>query len=313
MKEDQPQAALPEFYRSLRASGLVRRLLELARDEDLGIGEGSGDITSRVSIPEGARGRALLVARGGGTIAGLAVLPDLLDVFGASVEAEARVRDGECVPAGSVLAVLSGPVAELLVLERATLNLIGRLSGVATLTAEFVAAVAGTRARVYDTRKTTPGLRVLEKYAVRCGGGCSHRMGLYDAVLIKDNHIAKVPPAGLPAVVGRAAARARREQRGLLFVEVEVDTLEQLGQLLTLPPGVIDIILLDNMDPATMREAVRMRDASPGGPLLEASGGVRIDTIGAIAATGVERISVGAITHSASVLDLALDIVAGGA
>jgi nicotinate-nucleotide pyrophosphorylase (carboxylating) len=205
---------------------------------------------------------------------------------------------------------------ELLTLERTMLNLVGRLSGVATQTARYVHAMRSAngeapRAKLYDTRKTTPGLRVLEKYAVRCGDGHSHRMGLFDAVLIKDNHVAGLSPAELPAYVRQASERARELAGGTLqFVMCEVDELEQLDALLTLPRGVLDIVLLDNMGVERLREAARRRDQMAPWLELEASGGVTIETIGAIATTGVDRISVGALTHSAVQLDVAMDMQA---
>lgn len=298
---------LAELYRHLAADGLVRRVCELARDEDVG----RGDVTSRVCVPEGARTRASLVARRAGTIAGLAVLPELARVFGGGVEVEAHAADGEAVEAGAVVATLSGPKRAVLTLERTALNFVGRLSGVATTTAAYVRAMhaAGpVRAHLYDTRKTTPGLRVLEKYAVRCGGGRCHRIGLHDAVLIKDNHLAGVGVAELARVVAEAAARAREAYPDLSFVEVEVDSLEQLRAVLSLAPGVVDVVLLDNMDVGMLREAVAMRDAAGRGVELEASGGVRPEAVAAIAATGVERISAGALTHGAVWLDVALDV-----
>jgi nicotinate-nucleotide pyrophosphorylase (carboxylating) len=198
----------------------------------------------------------------------------------------------------------------MFVVERPLLNLLGRLSGIATLTREYVAQIAGTKARVYDTRKTTPGWRRLEKYAVRCGGGMNHRTGLFDAVLVKDNHLALA--AGENVTPADAVRRARdfleqtnaQRDGGELLIEVEVDSLDQLANVLPAGP---DIVLLDNMSPATLREAVRRRDALAPAVELEASGGVTLQTIRGIAETGVERISVGALTHSAPALDLGLD------
>jgi nicotinate-nucleotide pyrophosphorylase (carboxylating) len=297
--------SLADTYGALHATGLVTRALELARDEDLG---SAGDVTSEVCIPESAPGQASTVARSPGTISGLACLPELARVFGSQVRIAPRLADGQAVAAGDTLADLSGPLREILALERTALNLIGRLSGIATLTRRFVDAAAGTRAEIYDTRKTTPGLRVLEKYAVRCGGGRSYRLGLHDAVLIKDNHLAGVPLSRLASFVRDAAARARRSRPTLLFVEAEVDSLDQLRELLSLEPGVLDVILLDNMSIETMARAATLRDSSTGRPQLEASGGVTLETVAEIARTGVERISAGALTHSAASLDIALDI-----
>jgi nicotinate-nucleotide pyrophosphorylase (carboxylating) len=309
--------ALPlgEFYARLAATGLVRRLLELARDEDLGPGS-PRDVTSASCIPADQSGVAAIVARVEGVVSGLAALPTLVEVLAPDVRIRTFASDGQWVKERTTLAEVRGPMRQVLALERTTLNLIGRLCGVATKTAQFVAAMGdvaadGGRARLYDTRKTTPGLRVLEKYAVRCGGGHSHRMGLHDAVLIKDNHIAGVSVAQLPEYIENASARARALRPAPTFVEVEVDTLEQFAALLTLPTGVVDIILLDNMTTDMLRVASGLRDAQNPTLQLEASGGVRMSTVHEIARTGVDRISVGALTHSAVSLDVAMDIEGG--
>jgi nicotinate-nucleotide pyrophosphorylase (carboxylating) len=316
--------SLPALFEHLASTGLIRRLLELAADEDLGRlcerdAKGShapeayaGDLTSEVCIDPSTRATAHVVARKPGTIAGLAALPLLLDIFTTDVHARDLIVDGTQASQGQVLATLSGPLDELLTLERTLLNLVGRLSGVATQTRRHANAIPrGARAKLYDTRKTTPGLRVLEKYAVRCGGGHSHRMGLFDAVLIKDNHIAGLSPGELPAYVSAASARARELAKGTLqFVMCEVDSLEQLDALLNLPPNTLDIVLLDNMAVHQLREAARRRDVRAPKLELEASGGVTLDTLPDIATTGVDRISVGALTHSAVQLDIALDMVA---
>lgn len=297
---------LPELFAELARDGAIRRLLELARDEDLGP---RGDVTSAAWIEGSPNARAALRAREGGIVAGLAVLPALIDVFGSGPRIITSMNDGEACAAGQTLARFEGPLAGLLALERTMLNLVTRLSGVATLTRRYVAAMGeGHKARLFDTRKTTPGLRAIEKYAVRCGGGCCHRIGLHDAVLIKDNHLAGIAPAELPARLARAASAARAAGP-LRFIEVEADTLEQFDLFLAAPAGSIDIVLLDNMPVPQLVEAIRRRDAGRPGLLLEASGGVNLDTIGAIARTGVDRISVGAITHAARGLDLGLDIV----
>jgi nicotinate-nucleotide pyrophosphorylase (carboxylating) len=231
----------------------------------------------------------------------------LMELFAPGASLTAVACDGEGVEAGAVLARVRGPAAEVLALERTLLNLVGRLSGVATLTSRFVAeAAAGGRARVFDTRKTTPGLRVLEKYAVRCGGGGCHRLGLYDAVLVKDNHVGRVPIERLTAHA-EAAARRARAARPLRFVEVEADRLEQVEALLRAAPGLIDAVLLDNMPASALVEAVRMRDVLNPGVALEASGGVTLETVRGISGTGVDRISAGALTHRAEWLDVGLD------
>lgn len=301
---------LPELYAELARTGLVRRLVELARDEDLG----TGDVTSLAMAPAGATCEARVVARQEGVVAGLAAIEELRTVFAPGCAVRLPRRDGDAIAPGDELARVTGPLREALALERTMLNLLSRLSGVATLTRAYAEALArgdgtGTpvRARLYDTRKTTPGMRVLEKYAVRCGDGLCHRIGLFDAVLVKDNHVAGVPVERLGDAIVRAAGAARRAG-DLRFVEVEVDSLDQLDALLALPAGVVDIALLDNMDGASLREAVRRRDARRPGMELEASGGVTLATIGPIGATGVDRVSVGALTHSAVALDIGLDI-----
>lgn len=299
---------LPDLYRHFAGTGLVRRILELARDEDLG--PRRTDITSLCSVAEGAMATGQIVARSPGVIAGLAALPDLLDVYGASLEISLAVQDGDRVPAHTAVANLSGSKRHLLAVERPALNLLGRLSGIATTAAAFVSAAASpapVKARIYDTRKTMPGLRVLEKYATRCGGAMCHRTGLFDAVLIKDNHIAGVGLDQLGRVLAEAAKRARSEFNPE-FVEVEVDTLDQLTRVLAIPAGLVDLVLLDNMTPIQLRQAVALRDKAGSRAELEASGGVRLETVRTIAETGIDRISVGAITHSAPWLDVALDI-----
>jgi nicotinate-nucleotide pyrophosphorylase (carboxylating) len=204
------------------------------------------------------------------------------------------------------LATLSGVKRDLLTVERTLLNLISRMSGVATLTRAYVDKIIETRAVVCETRKTTPGLRSMEKYAARCGGAHLHRLGLHDAILIKDNHLEGVAPADLPAFLTDAISKARAAC-SLRFVEIEVDTIDQLEHLLRIPGGVIDIILLDNMPPDELQQAVTLRNAAKSAILLEASGGITFDTIRSVAETGVDRISIGALTHSAVSLDFGLD------
>lgn len=316
--------SLPDLYAHFHATGLISRLIDLARDEDLGLsiprahpGEAAsaqslGDVTTAACIEPHITARANIVARAPGVIAGLAALTDLLRTLAPACSATLHVADGRRVHANTNLCDLIGPLDEMLEFERTTLNLLSRLSGIATRTAQFVAAIPpGSRARLYDTRKTTPGLRVLEKYAVRCGGGFCHRIGLYDAVLIKDNHIAGVPIHKLADTIQSAAARARTiAQHPLQFIEVEVDSLDQFAELLKLPPNTIDIVLLDNMGPPQLREAAVLRDAKNPTLQLEASGGITLATLADIANTGVDRISTGSITHSAVALDLAMDVVA---
>ncbi len=290
----------------------LRNLIERMLEEDLG---DEGDCTSLALIPADACGRAAVVAREAGVIAGLNAAQIVFARIDPGLKWQAHAGDGTRVAAGQAVAEVQGPAQRLLTAERPALNLMGRLSGIATLTSRYVEAVAGTRARIYDTRKTTPGLRRLEKYAVRCGGGWNHRQGLFEAILIKDNHLA----LGAQADAGRprfSPAEAVEEARRYLarkrsshaadpsIVEIEVDTLEQLDRVLPAGP---DIVLLDNMGPKLLREAVRQRDRINPAVELEASGGVNLDTIRAIAESGVDRISVGALTHSAVALDVALD------
>jgi nicotinate-nucleotide pyrophosphorylase (carboxylating) len=262
------------------------------------------DLTSETTIPENARGSARFVARQSGVVAGLPVVDRVACRFGLATWLRPLVQDGDRVDRGTALAEIAGSMRALLMFERTALNFLQRLSGVATLTAEFVAEVAGTKAVILDTRKTTPGARALEKYAVRRGGGVNHRFGLYDAVLIKDNHLAWLAFLGQTDPIGAAVAAARAKARDGTVVEVEVDSLEQFDRAIECKP---DIILVDNLGPDALAEAVRRRDARAPGIQLEASGGVNLKTVGALARTGVDRISVGALTHSAPALDIGLD------
>jgi nicotinate-nucleotide pyrophosphorylase (carboxylating) len=282
-----------------------RQLVRLAVREDL---DRAYDWTTIALMHADARGRATLVARQAGTVAGLRAAPVVCDEMNLDAAWQPLVEDGQTIAAGAHLAILAGATRDLLTAERLLLNLLGRLSGVATLARRYVDAVAGTAARIYDTRKTTPGWRRLEKYAVRCGGACNHRAGLFDAVLIKDNHLALghlSPRAAVQRARDFLSAQPPSDLRdGPLIVEVEVDTLEQLDDVLPCGP---DIVLLDNMPLDQLRAAVARRNALAPAVELEASGGVNLSTVRAIAETGVERISVGALTHSASSLDIALD------
>ena len=285
----------------------MRALVSLAIREDNDV---DGDITSKSLIPESAPGRAAVVARGKGVAAGLVFAQELLQMVDARLTWEGVANDGDLLEKGSVLGYVAGPTLAMLTAERLLLNLVGRLSGVATLARQYVDAIAGTKAHIYDTRKTTLGWRRLEKYAVRCGGARNHRSGLYDAVLIKDNHLA----FGGISDFGPAEA-VRRSRKYLLetfkgreipMLEIEVDSLEQLAQVLPENP---DVVLLDNMSPEMIREAVRMRDEAGSTAELEASGGINLDTARAKAESGVDRVSVGAITHSAKTFDIGLDWV----
>ena len=278
---------------------VVDAIVRAALEEDLGA---PGDITSAAVVPAGAVAEGQIVAREEGTIAGLPIAARVFELADPAVRFEPLCHDGDHVAPGTALARVRGPARAVLAAERTALNFLGHLSGIATLTARFAAAVAGTDTRILDTRKTTPGLRALEKYAVRAGGGSNHRMGLHDAVLIKDNHL---------AVAGGVAAAVRAARRGVgpeTVVEVEADTLEQVAEAAEAGP---DVILLDNMDAATLRRAVA---AVGGRAATEASGGMDIEAARRAARAGVDFVSVGALTHSAPHLNVALDFVpVGGA
>jgi nicotinate-nucleotide pyrophosphorylase (carboxylating) len=291
----------------------LRQLVRLAVREDL---DRQHDWTTLALVGSEVEGRAAVVVREPGVVAGLRAVPILIDEMHAAIDAEFQAADGDEVAARTIVAALSGSARDLLVCERPLLNLLGRLSGIATLTHTYVEKIAGTRARIYDTRKTTPGWRRLEKYAVRCGGGTNHRTGLFDAILIKDNHLAFAAQVALAAgqcvTPADAVHRAReflsqtsaQREGDELLVEIEIDDLVHFDDVLRAGP---DFVLLDNMRPVQLREAVARRDVLAPAIELEASGGVNLHTVRAIAETGVERISVGALTHSASALDVALD------
>jgi nicotinate-nucleotide pyrophosphorylase (carboxylating) len=271
---------------------VIEPVVRAALAEDLGR---AGDVTAMACIPAGAKMSATFAARHSGVISGLCSARLAITALDPDARFETNVADGAHVDAGTLLARVSGNARAILSAERTGLNLLGRMSGIATLTAAYVAAVAGTGARIADTRKTTPGLRALEKYAVRCGGGVNHRFGLDDAILIKDNHIAAA------GSVACAIDRARAFAGHLMKVEVEVDSLEQFDEAMKHGP---DVIMLDNFGLSELAEAVRR---AAGRVTLEASGGVNLSTVRDIAATGVNVISVGALTHSAPVLDIGLD------
>jgi len=287
------------------APAAVARLVAVALDEDLGPAPGR-DVTTQSTVDAGARGRADVVAREAGAVAGLVVVPEVLDQVAARLglprsSVTWHVRDGAVVDAGTVLASLDGPTHVLLVAERTLLNLVSRASGVATHTYRWTRALLGTGAQVLDTRKTTPGLRALEKYAVRCGGGTNKRMGLYDVAMVKDNHVVA---AGSVA----AAVRAVRERFADVAVQVEVDTPEQADEALD---AGADFLLLDNMDAVTLAATVarvRAREATTGHVDLEATGNLTLDRAREVALAGVDYLSVGALTHSSPILDVALDL-----
>jgi len=273
----------------------IRRAVQMALAEDVG----GGDITTLATVPEGGAAKALMVAREPLVVAGLPVVEAVFEQLSSAISVVPSARDGEQIEAGKTLLRVVGPARAILTAERVALNFIQRLSGVATYTRQFVEAIKGTRATILDTRKTTPGLRRLEKYAVACGGGHNHRIGLFDNILIKDKHLTVLSDAKPNAIAAAVAcARARYPQHR---VEVEADSLEQVAQALE---AGADIILLDNMNVVQLRVAVHQ---ARGRAKTEASGGVNLASVRQIAETGVDYISVGAITHSARAVDIALD------
>ena len=290
----------------------AKQLIQMALNEDV---EGGIDITSWATIPESVSGSANFVAREKGIVCGIAICQLIIENHGPSIQFQAHVHDGDQVEPGQTLATISGTTRRLLTLERTCLNFLGRLSGIATLTRRFVDKTKGTNAKILDTRKTTPGWRRLEKFAVQSGGGANHRMGLFDAILIKDNHLAMCGELsgdnkrGIREILKIAnewkKANAEQLPKGLeTIIQLEVDSLEQFEESLD---GDVDIVLLDNMGPDRLGEAVRMRNERAPQILLEASGGVNLETVAAIAQTGVDRISIGALTHSATNFDIGLD------
>jgi nicotinate-nucleotide pyrophosphorylase (carboxylating) len=292
-----------------------QELLQRALREDLGT---VGDVTTAAVVPPDVFGAAAVVVRHSGVIAGMPCAELALQLVDSRLHWLPEIEDGQPVAPGQTIARIQGPAASLLAAERLILNLLGRLSGIATLTHRYVEAIGGSRAKIYDTRKTTPGWRRLEKYAVRCGGGWNHRAGLFAAVLIKDNHLAIGCPPGTSGAgrysIAEAVLRARRyvAQQGPaaadMIVEAEVDTLEQLQEILPASP---DLVLLDNMGPERLRQAVALRDTAYPHVELEASGGINLQCVREIAESGVDRISVGALTHSAVGLDIGLDWILG--
>ena len=268
----------------------MRDLIQRALDEDLG----AGDLTSRAVVPEGSLASGVVIAKADGVVAGVDVAAAVFAAVDPELPVELRATDGDRVAPGDELLALRGDARAILAGERVALNLLGRLSGVATLTARYVAAVDGTGTRILDTRKTTPGMRALEKAAVVAGGGTSHRFGLYDAILVKENHVR------VAGGVGEAARRALAGAPSGVVVEIEVEDLDELDEALEAGIG---RVLLDNMGPDALRAAV---ERTAGRAELEASGGITLDTVRAVAETGVDFISVGALTHSAPALDVSL-------
>jgi nicotinate-nucleotide pyrophosphorylase (carboxylating) len=279
----------------------AQELVRLALAEDLG---SAGDLTTAAVVPPEIQGRAKFIVRRSGTVAGLPLVSLVFAQVDPRTVVTFYVTDGTAVTAGTEIAEVAGPLAGILTGERTALNFLQRLSGIATLTRRYVDAIVGLPCQILDTRKTTPVLRRLEKYAVRCGGGRNHRFGLYDAVMIKDNHLAAL--GGTPQAVNAAVAAARAAYGTRVLIEVEVDTFPLLEVALAAGP---DVILLDNMDVGMLRAAVERRRAAAPQVLLEASGGINLESVRSVAETGVDYVSIGALTHSAPALDIALDFV----
>lgn len=279
-------------------------LIRLAVREDLG---DAGDVTSALTVPADLVGVGTLYQKQTGVVAGLPIVAHVCRAVDERLGVDAIVAEGSfaIAPPKRAVATIRGPMRSLLSAERTLLNFVQRMSGVATLTRRYVDAVAGTRAQILDTRKTLPGWRALDKYAVRAGGGANHRVGLFDMVLVKDNHVAQLGSGAWADKLSALVARSRAENPSLP-IEVEVDTVEQFERVLAMPG--VDVVLLDNMDAAGMRRCVDRRDAAVARVQLEASGGITLDTVAAAARSGVDRISVGALTHSAPALDLSLDL-----
>jgi len=279
-------------------------LIELAYKEDMG----SGDITSQATIPSDQQGSGQVVFRAEGIVCGIGIAQAVLRYYDKSLVIEKQFSDGMQVSSGHAVAAVEGSLRSILAAERVVLNFLQRLSAIATMTAQYVKAVQGTEARICDTRKTTPGWRELEKYAVRCGGGYNHRHGLYDAVLIKDNHIAAMSGNDFSSGLVRAVQLLRDRKPQPQFIQVEVDNLQQLKIVLQVEG--VDMVLLDNMTPDQLGRAVSLRNdlTEPVKVLLEASGNITLGNVRTIAETGVDRISIGALTHTVKNLDIGLDL-----
>ena len=281
----------------------VRPLIQMAIEEDLG----QGDKTSELLFKDDTTAKSTIISREEIVVCGMAIAGEILKSYDERLVLDVRIGDGELAHVGSKLGTIEGPLRPMLSAERVMLNFLQRLSGIATTTMKYVRAIQGTKARIYDTRKTMPGWRLLEKYAVRCGGGYNHRFGLYDGILIKDNHLAQLGKDFHQKLRGIVAEA--KEIKGVKFVAVEVDHVDhQLNYVLEIPG--IDIVLLDNMGQWQLKHAVEMRDKMCGKrkkPLLEASGNITLSNVSAIAQCGIDRIAIGAITHSAKAVDIGLD------
>jgi len=303
MPPKRPPATIPMERLRIRTLDSLQPLLTLALDEDIG----PGDLTSDVLIDTRAAARGELLVKADGVVAGLLIVPPILQRVDSRLQFKAETEDGSPVARGTVLGCITGPVRQMLTVERTLLNFLQALSGVATLTRQYVEAVAGTDAVILDTRKTTPGWRYLEKYAVRMGGGINHRTGLHDGVLIKDNHLAVRAPNHVGETIARLVREARSRISPEIPIQVEVDRIDYREEVLASAP---DVVLLDNMSVRMIRDAVALRDRLFGdkGPALEASGGITLEDVRQVAESGVDRISVGALTHSAPMLDISLEV-----
>jgi nicotinate-nucleotide pyrophosphorylase (carboxylating) len=281
----------------------VRPLIKMAIEEDLG----KSDLTSELLFKDDTFDKANIISREEIVVCGMPVIKEVLNLYDKRLKLKVYVKDGESAYTGRKIGTIEGPLRSMLSAERVILNFLQRLSGIATNTRKYVRAVQGTKAKIYDTRKTLPGWRILEKYAVRCGGGHNHRLGLYDGILIKDNHLAQLGRNFQPKL--KKMVCEARKLKGAKFVAVEVDHVDdQLNYVLEIPG--IDIVLLDNMGQWQFKHAVEMRNKMRGKnkkPLLEASGNITLNNVSAIAQCGIDRIAVGALTHSATAVDIALD------
>jgi nicotinate-nucleotide pyrophosphorylase (carboxylating) len=306
MKPKRPPSTIPMDRLKTRALQSLQPLLTLALDEDIG----PGDLTTDVLIDSEAEAEGRLIACAGGVVAGLLFVGPILRRVDARLGFEPEVEDGAGVQTDRLLGRITGPIRPMLTAERTMLNFLQGLSGIATLTRKYVDAVAGTGVVVLDTRKTTPGWRYLEKYAVRAGGGTNHRTGLHDGVIIKDNHLAVRAPNHVGETIAGLVHEARSRISPEIPIQVEVERLDYLEEVLASEP---DVVLLDNMTVQTCRDAVALRGRlfDDGGPALEASGGISLDNVRRFAETGVDRISIGALTHSAPILDMSLEIQRG--
>lgn len=283
---------------------LIRPLIKMAIEEDLG----TGDVTSEILFDDNEQAKADIVSREEIVVCGMDIANEILKLYDERLKLKIKIHDGESAHVGNKLGTIEGPLRAMLSAERILLNFLQRLSGISTTTQKYVFAIQGTKAKIYDTRKTMPGWRLLEKYAVRCGGGYNHRIGLYDGILIKDNHLAQLGrdfKDKLEKIIEKA-----KEIKGIKFIAVEVDHVDDQLNLVLDIAG-IDIVLLDNMGQWQLKHAVEMRDAMCGKhkkPLLEASGNITLGNVSAMAQCGVDRIAIGAITHSATAVDIGLDM-----